>query len=216
MITRDAFWKIMESYGATIWPVQLVFYFVAILLVVWLLVKPGRIQDILIKLYLAVAFAWNGIMFYLTLANGMAGQSHGNYIFGVLFLLVAVLFLVDAFRQKMHFFFQKAGWLKNAHLLLLLLVFCYPVFGLLSEHGFTSLIFPGTFPCPTTALALLLLVFTLPIVNRIINVLLLFFAIPFTPFFQIARYGVYEDVILVAVGIYSLMLWVVNRKSVTS
>lgn len=216
MITRDEFWKIMESYGAAIWPAQLIFYFVAILLVVWLLVKPGRIQDLLIKLFLAVAFVWNGIMFYFTLASGMAGESRGNIIFGVIFLLVAVLFLVDTFRQKMHFVFPKAGLIRNAYLLLLLLVFCYPVFGHLSGHGLTSLIVPGTHPCPTAALTLLLMSTTLPKVNKVIYVLLLILAIPFTPFFQIARYGVYEDVILVAVGIYCLMMWVVSRKRVTS
>jgi hypothetical protein len=65
---------------------------------------------------------------------------------------------------------------------------------------------PGTFPCPTTALGLLLLTTALPQVDKIIYILLLFCAIPFTPFIQISRYGVYEDAILFAAGIYSLVL----------
>jgi hypothetical protein len=67
---------------------------------------------------------------------------------------------------------------------------------------------PGTFPCPTTALGLLLLTIALPRVDKIIYILLLFCAVPFTPFFQIAKYGVYEDVILFTAGIYSLALLV--------
>jgi hypothetical protein len=91
---------------------------------------------------------------------------------------------------------------------LIVLVFCYPILGILSGHDFTSLILPGTYPCPTTALALLLLTMALPRVDTLIYILLIFFAVPFTPFFQIAKYGVYEDTILFVVGVYGLILLV--------
>jgi hypothetical protein len=81
-------------------------------------------------------------------------------------------------------------------------------------HGLASLIMPGTFPCPTTALALVLLTTALPQVDRIIYILLLVCAIPFTPFVQIARYGVYEDSILLATGIYALALLLSNWTAV--
>jgi hypothetical protein len=96
---------------------------------------------------------------------------------------------------------------------LALLVFCYPLFGIALGHDFTSLIMSGTFPCPTIALALLLLTTALPQVDRVIYFLLLFCAIPFTPFFQIARYGVYEDTILLASGLYSLFLLIKYWKA---
>jgi hypothetical protein len=67
---------------------------------------------------------------------------------------------------------------------------------------------PGTFPCPTTAFSLLLLTLALPQVEKVIYCLLIFFAVPFTPFFQIAKYGVLEDTILFAIGIYSSVLLV--------
>ena len=147
-------------------------------------------------------------MFYMILARGMAGDSKGNYFFGSIFIVVSVLFVVDMFRQKMQFAFPTVGWRMYATFFLLLLVFCYPLFGIMSGRGFTSLIMPGTFPCPTTALGLLLLTIALPQVDKIIYILLLFFAIPFTPFVQIAKYGVYEDLILFTAGIYSLVLLV--------
>jgi hypothetical protein len=213
MVTRDEFWNIMGAYGTRIWPIQIIFYIVAILLVGWLLIKPGKVQSLFVKLFLSIVFAWNSIMFYMILAKGMAGDSHGNYFFGALFILVAVLFVVDLFRQKMQFSLPSVGWRKYATLLLMVLVFCYPVFGLLSGHGFTSLIMPGTFPCPTTALTLLLLTIALPQVDKLIYILLIFFAVPFTPFFQIAKYGVYEDTILFTIGIYSLVLLVKYWRS---
>jgi hypothetical protein len=136
----------------------------------------------------------------------MAGGTYGNYVLGAVFIVVAALFAVDLFRQKMHFSLPTAGWRKAATLVLTLLVFCYPLFGLALGHGFTSLIVPGTFPCPTVALGLLLLTTALPQADKVIYILLLICAIPFTPFMQIARYGVYEDTILLATGIYGLVL----------
>jgi hypothetical protein len=216
MVTRDEFWIIMRAYGEGIWPAQIIFYLAAILLVAWLFLKPGKLQSFFAKLYLSIAFTWNGILFYMLLAKGMAGDSHGNYFTGALFILVSVLFAVDLFRQRMQFSLPTVGWRKYVTLLLMLLVFCYPLFGLLSGHGFTSLIVPGTHPCPTTALGLLLLTIALPQVDKIIYILLLFFAVPLTPFFQIARYGVDEDVILFTTGIYGLVLlikyWKIAEK----
>jgi len=206
MIPKEEFWSIMEAYGARIRPAQTVFYIAAILSVGWLFLKPGRIQSLLAELYLSIAFAWNGIVFFLILAKGMAGDSYGNYFVGCVFIIVSVLFAVDLFRQKMRFSLPTAGWRKYATLVLMLLVFCYPLFGIAFGHSFTSLIVPGTFPCPTTALGLLLLTTALPQVDKIIYILLLFCAIPSPPLVQIPKYGVYEDAILFATGVYSLVL----------
>jgi hypothetical protein len=206
MVARDEFWSIMEAYGARIMPLQIVFYVVAILVVGWLFLKPGRMQSLLAKLYLSIVFAWNGIVFFFMLARGIAGDSYGNYFVGAVFIIVSVLFAIDLFRQRMQFSLPTAGWRRYATLVLMVLVFCYPLFGIAFGHSFAALIVPGTFPCPTTALGLLLLTTALPQVDKIAYILLLFCAIPSTPFVQIAKYGVYEDTILLATGIYSLVL----------
>jgi hypothetical protein len=208
MVPREEFWSIMEAYGARIMPSQIVFYIAAILIVAWLFLKPGKTQSLFVKLYLSLVFAFDGIAFFFTLARDMAGGSYGNYFVGAVFMVVSVLFAVDLFRKKMEFSLPTVGWQKYVTLVLLLLVFCYPLFGIAFGHSFTALMVPGAFPCPTTALGLLLLTTALPRVDKIIYILLLFCAIPSTPFLQIAKYGVYEDTILLATGIYSLfLLW---------
>jgi hypothetical protein len=206
MITAEEWWSIFEAYGARIWPAQIVFYIVAILLTAWLLFKPGRVQNWLMTLYFSIAFAWNGIVFFLILAKGITGDIYGNYLFGFIFIIVSVLFAVDLFRKKMQFFLPAAGWRKYATLGLMLLVFCYPLFSIAFGHRFPKLIIPGTFPCPTTALGLLVLTTALPRVNKIAYILLLFWAIPFPPLIQIPKYGVYEDAIMFVSGVYSLVL----------
>jgi hypothetical protein len=212
VIPREDWLSIFEAYSSHIWPAQIVFYLAAILLTGWLFLKPGRWQNWFTKLYLSIAFAWNGILWFLILAKDMAGGSYGNYFFGCIFIIVSMLFAVDLFRQKMDFSLPPIGWQKQALWILTLLVFCYPLFGLAFGHRYTRLMFPGTFPCPTTALGLLLLTTALPQVDKIIYILLLFCAIPFTPFVQILKYDVYEDVILFASGAYSLIMLVRNWK----
>jgi hypothetical protein len=53
-------------------------------------------------------------------------------------------------------------------------------------------------------LALMILVFS--------YLLLLFWAIPFSPFIQIPKYGFYEDGIMFAIGVYSLIWLLKDRK----
>ena len=213
MITRNEFWGVMEGYAKGIMPSQFIFYFIALVLVAWLFRGPGRVKTVLTKGYLTVAFAWNGIVFYMVLGQGMAGGSHGNYIFAAIFMIVSTLFALDIFRGRMQFTIHRYGWQEYATQFLLLLVFSYPLLGILFGHSNQSLIMPGTFPCPTVALALLLLTTALPEVDGLAYTLLLFCAIPFTPFFQIARYGVYEDSILFVSGIYALILILRSRKA---
>ena len=56
---------------------------------------------------------------------------------------------------------------------------------------------PFSFSILTTAL---------PPVDKIACILLLLWAIPFPPFIQIPKYGVYEDAIMFVGGVYSLIL----------
>lgn len=215
MISRDEFWRVMEAYAAGIWPAQIILYTVGVLIVGWLLLKPGTTQTLLAKLYLSIVFAWTGIAFYFGCASAMAGESYGNVVFGAVFIIVSVLFAVDVFRQKMQFSLPTAGWRRYATVALSLLVFCYPIFGIVFGHSFTNLIMPGAFPCPTVALGLLLLTLALPQIDKVAYILLLICAVPFTPFVQIARYGVYEDTILLGTGLYSLVLLLKYRKADT-
>jgi len=208
MLSCEEWWGIIETYGAKVWPSQAVFFLAAVLFVLFVLLNPGRITNTLIKLYLAMSFGWVGIVFFVTLGKGLKG----NYFFGSLFVIVAILFAVDLVRGKMNFHLPKIGWQRYVTLSLLLIVLCYPLFSMAFGHHFPRLIIPGTFPCPTTAFALVLLTTALPRVDKIIYIILLFWAIPFPPFIQIPKYGVYEDTIMFAIGIYSLVMLLKNWK----
>ena len=209
MLSAEQWWGIIEAYGAGVWPAQVIFFLVAAALVLFLIFKPGKVATVLMKLYFVLAFGWNGMVFFMILGKGLAG----NYCFGSLFTLVAILFAVDLFRGRIQFRRPEPNWQKYLTLALVLVVFSYPLFSLVFGHYFPRVIIPGTFPCPTTALALLLLTTALPRVDKIMYVILLFWAIPFPPFIQIPKYGVYEDTIMFIVGIYSLIMLVRHWKN---
>ena len=204
VLPAEEWWGVLENYGIKIWPAQIGFFAAAVVIVLMVFLKPGRTADRLLKLYMALSFGWIGAVFFLTLGKGLVG----NYLFGSLFVVVAVLFAVDLFRQRMMFHPPNIRWQWNLTTLLGIIILCYPAFSLLVRHQFPRTVYPGTFPCPTTALALLLLTFALPRVDKIIYFILVFWAIPFPLLIQIPRYGVYEDIIMFAVGVYSLIMLV--------
>ena len=208
-MSAKEFWGVIEAYGAQIWPAQLVFFIIAIVLIAWLFLKPSRLSNALLKLYFVFSFGWSGIVFFMILGREISGRS---YFWGSLFVVVALLFAVDIYRRKMAFCLPQANWQRWVTLILMLVVLCYPLFSIALGRSFPAIIFPGTLPCPTTALALVLLTTALPRVDKLIYFLLLFWAIPFPPFIQIPKYGVYEDGIMLCIGIYSLIMLVTHWR----
>ena len=209
-MSAKEFWGVIETYNAQIWPAQLVFFIIAIVLITWLFLKPSRLSNALLKLYFVFSFALSGTVFFMIFYSKSSGLV-SSYFMGSLFAVVAILFAVDIYRRKMVFCLPQANWQRWVTPILVLIVFCYPLFSIALGRSFPGIIFPGTVACPTTALALVLLTTALPRVDKIIYFILLFFSI--TPAFsQIPKYGVYEDGIMLGIGIYSLIMLVTHWR----
>ena len=209
MLPANEWWGILGAYGAAVWPAQAVFFLAGLVFTIFLFRSRKPISNFLMKLYLAVSFGWISLVFFFTLWKGLAG----NVFFGALFMVIAVLFALDCFRKRMEFHLPEHAAQRRLTLGLTLIVFCYPLISIALGRPLQETIVPGTLPCPTTALALVLLTTSLPQVNKVLYILLLFWAIPFAPFIQIPRYGVYEDTIMFGVGIYALVMVVRHWKA---
>jgi len=212
MLSAEQWWEIIRAYGTAVWPAQAVFFLGAVLLVLLVCLKPGRTVDTLTRLYLGLSLGWVGIVFFLVLGKRLAG----NWFFGPLFTIAAILFLVDLFRRKMQFHLPTVVWQRRATVALASAVLCYPVVSMALGHRFPGVIVPGSHPCPSTALAFILLTTALPCVNKVTYVILLFWAIPFPPVIQIPKYGVYEDAIMFVVGLYALVMLVKKWRGSTT
>jgi len=188
-----------------------VFFIIAIVLIAWLFLKSSKLSNALVKLYFVFSFGLSGPLFFMVFYSKSSGLVE-SYFMGSLFAVVAILFAVDIFRQKIVFHLVQANWQRWVTLILTLLVFCYPLFSIALGHYFPRILFPGTLPCPTTTIALVLLTTALPRVDKIIYFILLFFSILSAAFFDIPKYGVYEDGIMLGIGIYSLVMLVTHWR----
>jgi hypothetical protein len=210
MIPANEWWMVLQNYNETVFPAQILFYLLAIGAISVSFWQTEKVANRLIKGFFVLTFGWIGIVFFLLLGQKL--PAHNAQAF--LFLSLSALFAIDLFTETSQFKIPLSGWQRTATLVGFGLVLVYPLVGLLLGRPTVRLIVPGTFPCPTTALALVFMATTLPVKRRWLFLatlcLLLIWAIPFPIMIQIPQFGVYEDGIMLAAGIYSLVMLVIN------
>jgi hypothetical protein len=155
--SRTEFLQVFAAHNTAIWPLQFVAAGLGLLAVTLLLWRPkwadGAIAAVLCTFWLAMAIGYHWT--YFSAINDAA------YVFGALFALAALVFLVEGvIRGRMNFAIIPGfrAWLAIALVVYSFLV--YPLVGLLVTHPYPETPLFGVAPCPTTifTLGLLLLV----------------------------------------------------------
>jgi Family of unknown function (DUF6064) len=155
--SRTEFLQVFAAYNTAIWPLQFVAAGLGLLAVTLLLWRPkwadGAIAAVLCTFWLAMAIGYHWT--YFSAINDAA------YVFGALFALAALVFLVEGvIRGRMNFAIIPGfrAWL--AIVLVVYSFVVYPLVGLLVTHPYPETPLFGVAPCPTTifTLGLLLLV----------------------------------------------------------
>lgn len=144
--TTEQFLEVILRYNSAVWPMPLVFYGLAALLIIWGVRRSGR-SDRWASGTLALLWAWMAVVYnwiFFTSINPAA------WFFGALFLLEALALLVAGVRtDRLSFRFEPDlyGLAGGAFLAYALVV--YPILGALAGHGYPE---GPTFglPCPTT------------------------------------------------------------------
>ncbi len=207
----EEWWNIMGNYNINIFPIQMILHIAMVILIILFFLKPGKKMNIIFKGYISFSFAWIGIVLFLIYGNGL----ELNAFSALLFLSIAFFFSFDIVRNRIKFIVPELRYQKYIILVLLLLVSFYPLIGFLSGHIYPRMLFLSSFPCPTTALTLIFLSFSIPNIDLKPYILLLIWAIPFPIFIQIPIFGVYEDIIMLTTAIFALILLIQNRKLLT-
>jgi hypothetical protein len=207
MPTTETFWNQMGAYNEATLPVQIVMMIAAAVLTYCLFAKASARANTLMKILLSFAFAWNAIVFFLIFAWSIISA-----VASTLFIIIAILFALDIFKKKIEFRLPAAGWQRYLTILLILLVFLYPVIGMALGHSYPETCMPMA-PCPLTVFAITLVAAAIPKVDKKVYVLLLPWAILSLPK-CLGALDCYEDCILFAVGIYGLVLLVKNWKTI--
>jgi hypothetical protein len=208
MISSQDWWNVIRNYGQSIYPTQIIVMIIGIVAVIYLVFGSKSKSNVLMKAYLGLCNLWIGIGFFIVLGKGF--PSPLKQIQGLLFVVIGILFIIDIFTKKSNLAFNKYEWRKYVNLGFLFVVFCYPLVGVLLGRSINELIFPGTFPCATAALSLVLLTNSIKRVNLPLYILLLIWAIPFPVLIQIPQFHVYEDSIMFLIGVYALSILIVS------
>jgi hypothetical protein len=205
MPTTEAFWNQMAAYNEATLPVQIVMMIVAVVLTYFVSARPSIRVNTLMRSFLLFAFAWNGIVFFLIFAWSIISAAAS-----ALFVIIAILFALDIFKKKIEFRLPAAGWQRYVTILLILLVFLYPVIGMALGHSYPKTCMPMA-PCPLTVFAIALVAAAIPQVDRKVYAFLLPWAILSLPK-CVGALDCYEDCILFAAGVYGLVLLVKNWR----
>ena len=208
MPATETFWNQMGAYNEATILFQIVLIVLAIILIYLVFVRPTVGANILMKAFLSFAFAWNGIVFFLLYAKNPIS----TFVGAPLFIIVAVLFFVDIFTNKISFGLPDSTGQRFITALWILLVFSYPLIGFALGHSYPKTCMPLA-PCPLTVLAIALITAALPRVDKKVFIALLPWALLGLPK-CLGALGCYEDCILFAAGVYGLILIIRNWKEI--
>lgn len=154
--SRTEFLQVFAAYNSAIWPLQVLAAGLGVFAVVLLFWRPAwadrAIAAVLCSLWsvMAVGYHW---MYFSTI-------NRAAYAFGALFIVAALVFLVDGvIRARMSFAFVPGIRGAFAAVLLVYALAVYPLTGLLVIAPYPETPLFGVAPCPTTiyTLGLLLL-----------------------------------------------------------
>jgi hypothetical protein len=167
-MNAETFWTQVGAYNEATSLVQAALVIAAVVLTCRVFAKPGAKTDVLMKAFLAFAFAWSGVVFFLIVARNPISTFTGV----PLFIVMAVLFAVDIFTKKTQFRLPDAKWKKGLTIFWVLLAFLYPLIGWALGHVYPKTCTP-MMPRPLTVFALALVAAAMPHVDRKVYVFLL-------------------------------------------
>lgn len=207
MASAGEFWSRVAAYNEATWPILAAMIVAAAFLTYRVFFRPGARTDIWTKAFLSLAFAWNGVVFFLIFVKNPISMLTG----APLFITIAVLFALEIWAKKTHFRLPAAAWKKGLTILWIALAFGYPVMGLPLGHVYPQVLLP-VFPCPLTVFAIALVAAAAPQVDKKVFALLLPWALMGLPK-CFGALDCYEDCILFAAGVYGLVELIRNWKS---
>jgi hypothetical protein len=205
--TLEQFLAVFKNYNLSVFPMQIIFYLL-VLVVIYFIIKPNSKSDKIIISILSLLWLWMGIVYHIIFFTAI---NKAAWLFGGLFIIQAILFLIfGVFQNKLSFQFKSDKYGITGLILVLIALFIYPVAGYILGHVYP---YAPTFglPCPTTIFTFGLLLMNIkkcPLTVLIIP--LVWSVIGFMAAFQ---FGILEDSALIVASLITVFLLIKrNRK----
>lgn len=213
MLNATEWWAIIRNYGDVLYPIQFIIMGLGIVLVAYFTLANEEKGSRYLKVYIGGTCLYIAGVFFLALGRDFPTPLKELQAF--LFFSIGSLFLWDLKKNTIQFILPKTPWKKAVFWLMMVSILVYPGVGFITSRPPVEWIVPGAYPCPTTAFALVLMIFARPNKAHLLYGLLLIWAIPFAPFIQMPMYGVYEDGIMFVIGIIALVVKIMSLKKKT-
>ena len=146
--TTEQFFEIIEKYNQAVFPAQLIAILLAILSVI-LLHSKKKSKNNLIGGFLGILWIWIGIAYHFAFFTEI---NKAAFLFGGLFVLQGLFFLIETFyRKKLEFKFSGKWMDYIAYFFIIFGIVIYPILLFYLENSLELTITLGL-PCPSTIL----------------------------------------------------------------
>ena len=202
--TVEQFINVFHNYNLAVWPIQIVFYLLALLLIYLAIIRTS-FSDKTISAVLSFYWFWMGIIYHFGFFSTI---NPAAYLFGIVFVIQGLLFLYyGVFLSKLSYNFRPDIYGLTGAFFILYALLIYPLIGWIAGHTYPD---SPTFglPCPTTIFTLGLFLWTakkLPI-----PILIIPFLWSIIGTMAAFKFGIAEDFGLLISGIVVFTL-ILNR-----
>ncbi|MCU0332977.1 MAG: DUF6064 family protein [Ignavibacteriaceae bacterium] len=200
------FLNVFNTYNQSIFPLQIVFYFIAFICI-YILFTENKNSNKIISVVLSFFWLWMGIVYHLIFFSAI---NKAAYIFGALFIIQGILFFIwGVFKGELSFDYRKTNYNNAGILIILYALIIYPVLGYNLGHAYP---YSPTFglPCPTTIFTFGILLFSnkkIPVYILIIP--LLWSVVGFTAALTLT---IYEDIGLLIAGLTTFTFLLISNR----
>ncbi len=204
--TVEQFLEVFKNYNETVFPMQLLFYFLGFGIVYFVL-KPNSKSDKIICLLLTFLWLWMGIVYHIIFFTAI---NKAAWLFGGLFIIQGMLLLAfGVFQNKLSFQVKKDKYGITGLILILFALIIYPIAGYVFGHIYPS---SPTFglPCPTTIFTFGLLLMNIK--KCPITILIIPFIWSVIGFMAAFQFGILEDTGLIVASIITVSLLIYRNK----
>jgi hypothetical protein len=205
--TIEQFLQVFKDYNLSIWPMQIVFYVLS-LLMIFLAIQKSKKPGVIINILLAFLWFWMGFIYHFSFFSSINKTA---WVFGFFNIVQGFIFLYSGVvKSKLTYAYHPNIYGITGLIIVVYALVAYPIVGYYSGHAFP---FSPTFglPCPTTIFTFGMLLFVDKRISPWIIVIPFVWSLIGTS--AALNFGIKEDAGLLFSGITTISLIIYrNRK----
>ena len=193
--TIEQFLQVFKDYNLSIWPGQIIFYLLGIIIIFFTIKKPSYSNPV-INIILSFLWLWMGIVYHLIFFTTI---NKGAYLFGIFYIIQSLLTLYfGVFKSKLTYHFTHNIYTLTGTFLISYALIFYPIIGFFVGHIYPSAPTFGL-PCPTTIFTLGLFLLTDTKMPKYVLIIPTLWS--FIGYSAAFHFGILEDIGLLISGI---------------